>query len=51
MRQGLAKMKSGFNCYDVEFILDAVTGERIKKVFDYELRNRPLSYMDFDYVT
>ena len=46
-KQGLASMKA-FGLCDVKFIVDAETGERPKRVYDYRLMEGPLCYITTD---
>ena len=50
-KTGLAFMKSGFNSYDVLYIVDIETGEKVpyEGVFDYTLRTGPMDYIDTEY--
>jgi len=50
-QHGIAKVNCGFGTYDVEWIIDAKTGEKVpaEKTYDYKLNEFPLSYLDTDY--
>jgi hypothetical protein len=50
-RYGLAKMKHSFALYDVEFILDCETGEKIayNAMDAYELIAGPMAYISTKY--
>lgn len=48
-RPGLAFLNSGWGSYDVDFIVDATTGQRLASVWSYDLQPGPLSFIDFGY--
>lgn len=50
-RPGLARMASGFDCYDVVWVVDAITGKVVRKseLNSYTLFTGPLAQIDSEY--
>jgi hypothetical protein len=48
---GLAKMVTGFNCYDVAYIIDLDIGNKVPSdnLWNYDLLESPLAYIDTNY--
>lgn len=47
-KHGIARMATGFDTYDVSYIIDVVNGKKLPEVWNYRLFNGPLQYIDTD---
>lgn len=46
---GIAKLNLSFGDCDVAWIVDAETGEKQKKIWEYWLLDQPLAFIDTEY--